>query len=278
MIDVTGGEAPWTSGALGELIWCQVCPNPGPMTLDGTNTWIVSRPGSTEAVVIDAGPLEEEHLQAVLARVAARGQRVALTLLTHWHEDHTGSAERFAELTGAPVRGAGRGEPVADGERIQVDGLELQALLTPGHTADSVSFLLAEEGVLFTGDMVLGRGTTVVSHPDGAIAPYLESTERMHQLAVDGLVSTVAPGHGPVITVAREWLRYYLDHRQERLQQVQDAVVAIRGKVGEDQPGEGEGPDLADLVVQDVYAEVPREVWPAARRSVLAQLEYLGLA
>lgn len=281
MIDVTGGDAPWTGGPLGDRVWCQVCPNPGPMTLDGTNTWILSNPGSAEAVVIDAGPLDEGHLQAVLARVTARGQRVGLALLTHWHDDHTGSAERFAELTGAPVRGAGRGEPFTDGEEVGVDGIGMQALLTPGHTRDSVSFLLPTEGVLFTGDMVLGRGTTVVNHPDGSIEAYLRSTRRMHELASDGSVGTIAPGHGPVVAEAEQWLRYYLDHRQERLQQVGDAVAALRAEGAAPAPraeGTGEEPDLADLVVQTVYADVPRTVWPAARNSVLAQLDYLGLS
>jgi glyoxylase-like metal-dependent hydrolase (beta-lactamase superfamily II) len=210
----------------------------------------------------------------VLRRVGEQGRRVGLALLTHGHDDHAGSAELFAELTGAPVRGAGRGEPLSDGEVVSVGGLELQVLLTPGHTRDSVSFLLGTERILFTGDMVLGRGTTVVAHPDGELTAYLDSMTRMHQLAADGAVRTVAPGHGPVVTDAEGWTRYYLDHRRERLQQVHDAVARIRAgsEASDHDPAE-----LADLVVQDVYADVPRQVWPAARQSVRAQLEYLGL-
>lgn len=274
MSDHSDQERAWTGGALGERSWCQLCPNPGPMTLDGTNTWVVGEPGADEVVVVDAGPLDEAHLQAVLDRVGAQGRRVGLSLLTHNHDDHAGSAERFAELTGAPVRGAGRGAPFTDGEEISVGGLELHVVLTPGHTRDSVSFLLPAERILYTGDMVLGRGTTVVAHPDGELTAYLDSMARMHRLAADGSVRTIAPGHGPVVTDAEGWTRYYLDHRQERLQQVREAVSRIRT----DGPHVEDSAELVDLVVREVYAEVPRQVWPAARQSVRAQLEYLGLA
>lgn len=260
---------PWTGGVLTERVACRLCPNPGPMTLDGTNTWVLSAPGADEAVVIDPGPLDEEHLQRVLADVAARGARVGLTLVTHGHWDHAESLERFVELTGAPVRGNCPGaEPVADGEVLEVGGVRLVAVPTPGHTMDSVCFRLEPDGILFTGDTILGRGTTVVAHPDGRLGAYLESLDVIGGLVRAGLVTTLAPGHGPVLTDAGATVQEYVVHRAERLEQVREAS---RGQ--EDLTRD----ELAGAVVASVYAEVPREVWPAARQSVLSQLDYLGL-
>ncbi|WP_321169204.1 MBL fold metallo-hydrolase [Ornithinimicrobium ciconiae] len=260
---------PWSGGPLGERTTCRLCPNPGPMTLDGTNTWIVSEPGATEAVVIDPGPLDEDHLQRVLADVAARGARVALLLFTHEHFDHAESMERMRELTGAPARGNFPGaEPLADGELLQVGGVRLRVVLTPGHTMASVCFLLEEERTLFTGDTILGRGTTVVAHPDGQLGAYLHSLEKIAHLVDTDEVTTLAPGHGPVLTDAAGTVAQYAAHRQERLAQVRQAAS---GRA--DLPR----PELADLVVSTVYADVPQDVWPAARQSVLAQLDHLGL-
>ncbi len=277
-------SAPWRGGPWGERARCLLCPNPSPMTLEGTNTWILAEPGSQEVVVVDPGPLDEGHLGAVLADVQGRGARVALTLLTHHHADHAESAARFGELTGAPVRAVGSGhDDLAEGELLRVAGLEILVVRTPGHTLDSVSFLLPAEQVLLTGDTVLGRGTTVVAHPDGQLAAYLASLERLARLTGSGQVSSLAPGHGPVVPDAEGVVQFYLQHRRERLEQVREAAAAIQrdgdggreGSGGGDDNDEG---DLADAVVRSVYADVPHEVWPAARLSVLAQLTYLGLA
>lgn len=263
-------DASWRGGGWGARAVCVLCPNPSPMTLEGTNTWVLAEPGSAEVVVVDPGPLDEGHLRTVLDHVAGREARVALTLLTHHHADHAESADRWAELTGAPVRAVGGGhDDLADGEVVRVGGLELVVVRTPGHTGDSVSFLLPAEQVLLTGDTVLGRGTTVVAYPDGDLTSYLESLERLRELSGSGEVTSIAPGHGPVVPDAAGTVEYYLDHRRERLEQVRDAVLALR-----EVPDEGR--DLADGVVETVYADVPRAVWPAARLSVLALLDYLG--
>nr|WP_188429312.1 MBL fold metallo-hydrolase [Ornithinimicrobium tianjinense] len=244
------------------------------MTLEGTNTWVLAEPGSTDVVVVDPGPLDEGHLQGVLDHVAGRGARVALTLLTHGHWDHAESASRWAEITAAPVRAVGRGhDDLAAGELLRVGGLELLTVATPGHTADSVSFLLPAEQVLLTGDTVLGRGTTVVAYPDGDLTSYLASLERLQTLTGSGRVTSIAPGHGPVVPDAAGTVAYYLEHRHERLEQVRRALDVL----GAEPELPGTGQDLADLVVETVYADVPREVWPAARLSVLAQLDYLGV-
>lgn len=252
----------WAGGRMTERAQCVLCPNPSPMTLDGTNTWVVAEPGSSEAVVVDPGPLDEGHLARVIGAVEESGRRVALTLLTHGHEDHAESADRFHELTGAPVRAFGRGsDDVAPGEVIRVGGVELVAVATPGHTTDSYSFVVAADNALLTGDTVLGRGTTVVAWPDGNLEQYLDSLAAIERLTQAGTVTSLLPGHGPFVADAAATVSFYLKHRAERLDQVRAAVAA--------------GDVTAREVVERVYADVPRTVWGAAELSVQAQLEYL---
>jgi glyoxylase-like metal-dependent hydrolase (beta-lactamase superfamily II) len=239
------------------------------MTLEGTNTWVLMEPGSTRCIVVDPGPLDEQHLARVLDLVARRGARVALTLLTHGHLDHAESAGRFGELTGAPVRAIGAGhDGLGDGDHLSVDGLDLTVVATPGHTGDSLSFLLTAESALLTGDTILGRGTAMVAWPDGELAAYLQSLQRIEAMTGSREVTQILPGHGPTVPDAAEVVRFYLDHRAERLEQVR-AVVAARG----DDVAAGGG-DI-EAVLQSVYADVPRALWPAARLSIQAQLDYL---
>ena len=259
--------APWAGGDVTPRAHCVLAPNAGPMTLDGTNTWVLIEPGSTEAVVIDPGPLDEGHLAAVLRAVDVRGARVVQTVLTHGHLDHAEGAPRFAELTGAPTRAVGRGpDDLHDGDVVSAGGLELRVVTTPGHTSDSISFALPADHALLTGDTVLGRGTTVVAHPDGELAAYLDSLERLRGLTGDGSVVSILPGHGPVVPDAAAMVAFYRLHRAERLDQVRQALAD--GAAGEDDPVEG--------VLRRVYAEVPAAVWPAARLSIRAQLDYLA--
>lgn len=237
-----------------------LAPNPGPMTLEGTNTWLLRAPGSESCVVVDPGPLHEEHLAAV----AAHGP-VDVVLLTHGHSDHSEGATRFAELTGAPVRALDPrhrlgNEGLAEGDVVAAAGLEVRVMHTPGHSSDSLSFVLPGSAVL-TGDTVLGRGTTVVAHPDGVLADYLASLLRLQDL---GDLS-VLPGHGPELASAGEAASYYLAHREGRLEQVRAAVERLGGP----------GVAAARAVVEDVYADVDPVLWDAAELSVRAQLLYL---
>ena len=232
-----------------------LAPNPGPMTLDGTNTWVLRDPASESCVVIDPGPLHEPHL----AEVAALGP-VDVVLLTHGHPDHSEGARRFAELTGARVRALDPAhrlgdEGLGEGDVVAAAGLELRVLATPGHSSDSLSFVLAD--AVLTGDTVLGRGTTVVAHPDGVLGEYLASLRRLRELG--GL--TVLPGHGPELPSAGAAAEAYLAHREERLEQVRAALAA--------------GATTPEQVVATVYADVDRALWPAATLSVRAQLAYL---
>jgi glyoxylase-like metal-dependent hydrolase (beta-lactamase superfamily II) len=257
--DTVGGWA--TARAL-----CVLAPNASPMTLDGTNTWIVAEPDSPLAVVIDPGPLDEAHLAGVVAAAEQAGKRVALTLLTHGHPDHAEGAARFAELTRTKVRALDPAvrlgdEGLAAGDTVTTGGLELRVVSTPGHTADSLSFLLPADAAVLTGDTVLGRGTTVVAHPDGRLGDYLDSLRRLQALTVEGAVDTVLPGHGPVLADARGAVEFYLAHRAHRLAQVETAVES-----GLRTPAE---------VVAQVYADVDQALWPAAELSVRAQIDYL---
>lgn len=241
--------------------------NPGVMTLDGTNTWVLREPGSNAVVVVDPGPLDESHLAHVCEIAQRDGGRIELVLYSHWHPDHTEAIDRFFTLTGAPARALDAkwcrdGVPLVDGETLTVGDLTLRVLATPGHTHDSICLLLPDEGSLLSADTILGRGTTVVAHPDGTLGAYLESMHTLRALAETGQVQRILPGHGPMISEPLAVIDAYLKHRAQRLDQVSDAVAS--------------GCTTAQQVVERVYADVDRSVWFAAEMSVRAQLEYLS--
>lgn len=240
-----------------------LAPNPGPMSLDGTNSYILGAPGQAAAVVVDPGPEDEAHL-AALAGVGP----VELILVTHRHADHTAGSARLHELTGAPVRALdprhchGGGEPLAHGEAIRAAGLDITVLATPGHTSDSVCFHLAADGQagsVLTGDTILGRGTTVLDYPDGTLGDYLASLDRLEALGP----ASVLPAHGPVLPSLESAARDYRTHREERLAQIRAALERLGrdATVGE--------------VADAVYAGVGPSVRRAAELSVAAQLSYL---
>ncbi|WP_109507964.1 MBL fold metallo-hydrolase [Nocardioides speluncae] len=253
------------------------------MTLDGTNTWVLREPGARRSVVIDPGPSILEHLDAV----AEQAGEVGVVLLTHHHLDHSEAAREFAERMGCGVRALDPAyrlgaEGLIDGDVVEVDGLELRVVGTPGHTADSLSFVLPAERTVLTGDTVLGRGTTVVAHPDGQLGAYLGSLDRLHALAAEHEVAAIWPGHGPVIDDALGALDFYIAHRRERLAQVEAAVLALTNEstLARALPhvdlDAGSGATVTPwAVVERVYADVDQVLWPAAELSVRAQLAYL---
>jgi len=232
--------------------------NPSPMTLDGTNTWLLRAPGSGSCLVVDPGPDDPGHLHAV----AEAAGEVTGILLTHGHLDHSAGAAALRALTRAPVRAldpAQRlgGEGLGEGDVVAAAGVEVRVLATPGHTSDSLCFGVGD--AVLTGDTVLGRGTTVVAHPDGRLADYLDSLRRLHELGT----RAVLPGHGPELPDLAAVTSAYLAHREERLEQVRAALEQL-------------GPDASAMdVVRVVYADVDPVLWPAAELSVRAQLEYL---
>ncbi len=259
-----------------------LCNNPGMMELDGTNTWILRAPGHADCVVVDPGPrAHKKHLKTV----AAQGN-IALTLITHRHGDHTDAIKKFHALTGSPVRArtekfCRNGDVLADREVIRVAGLRITVLQTPGHTADSVSFLVEHlakgdpantSGVepervigraMVTGDTILGSGTTVLDPTDGGLRDYMNSLNR---LIVEGEGCALLPGHGPdhpdLIPVAR----FYKTHREERIDQIRAALSDLNVTAAQAKPMK---------IVRKVYADVDKKLWPAARMSVKAQLTYL---
>jgi glyoxylase-like metal-dependent hydrolase (beta-lactamase superfamily II) len=235
-------------------------PNPGPMTLDGTNTWVLRLPDADHAIVIDPGPDDAGHLAAI-----AEHAPVGFILITHGHDDHVEGARALSErLGGTGVIAADPAhcvnvDPLDPDESLGGFGLEIEALATPGHTRDSVCFVVTagDERVIFTGDTILGRGTTVVAWPDGDLGDYLTSLERLS--AYSGIAAL--PGHGPALADCAAAARFYLAHRRARLDQVKRAL--------------SEGASSAQEVVAKVYADVDRSLWPAAEWSVRAQLAYL---
>jgi len=272
----------WGGGSFGERAHCVLAPNANMMTLDGTNTWVLREPGAARSVVIDPGPLGDGHLEAIRAVAGDIGA----VLLTHHHFDHSEGARELAELAGCGVRALDPAyqlgsEGLGGGDVVEMDGLEIRVVATPGHTADSLSFVLPAERAVLTGDTVLGRGTTVVAHPDGELGAYLDSLDALHALAEAQSITAVWPGHGPVIDDALAVLGYYRTHRQERLAQVRDALRLLTPPAeeslvrAEESLARGEE-SLARRVVEMVYADVDPILWPAAELSVRAQLAYLA--
>ena len=249
-----------------------LAPNPSPMTLDGTRTYLVGR---EQPVVIDPGPALDGHVEAV--EVALGGVRPAAILLTHSHADHAGAAPALAERTGAPVcmaRGALRpafadglvGRWLGDGDLVETDAGTLRAIATPGHAPEHLAFLLRQGArsswdVLFVGDHLMGQGdTTLVAPPEGDLADYLDSLERLRAAEAEAMY----PAHGPPIPDPAAALARYAAHRQVRIAQVRDALR------------EG-GPARPAALVRRVYgAELDPALARAAEGSVGAILGYLA--
>lgn len=245
---------------ISELVHVVLAPNPGPMTLGGTNSYLLG--GADGAfVVVDPGPDHADHVRAL-----ATAGRIELILVTHHHADHTGGSEALHRLSGAPVRAFDAAfchdsVPLTDGEVIDAAGVSIRVLATPGHTADSVSFVLEDDGdgAVLTGDTILGSGTTVLVHGDGSLADYLESLDRLAGL---GSVR-VLPAHGPVLPDLAATCATLRAHRFERLDQVRAALATL-------------GADASvDAVADAVYPHVDPAVRFAAEASVATQLEYL---
>ena len=251
------------------LIRRVIADNPGPFTFTGTGTYLV---GSGEVAVIDPGPDDPAHLAALMR--ALDGERVSAIVTTHTHQDHSPLAAALAKATGAQVRGlpAPRIEEatirldeghdrgfrpdalVTDGDRIAGPGWTLEAMTTPGHASNHLCYALLEENALFSGDHVMGWSTTVVSPPDGDMADYLASLDKV---ASRGF-STLWPTHGPPVLEPGPFLAAYKAHRLEREGQILAQVAQGRARI----------PDM----VRQIYAEVDPRLHPAAAHSVLAHL------
>jgi glyoxylase-like metal-dependent hydrolase (beta-lactamase superfamily II) len=224
--------------------------NPGIRELEGTNTWIV---GDAPALVIDPGPDDRGHL----AEVVRTAGSVGAIALTHDHPDHAPGALPLAAMTGARMYAAKLAEGIdriRDGEQVSTGSVSLGVVATPGHTPDHVAFFDAGSGSLFTGDAVLGRGTSVIDPPEGDLAAHLRSLRRMRELGP----RTIYPGHGPVVLRALAKLDEYLDHRTMREEQILTAL--------------GDASRTPEELVTEIYADYPPELHELAARSVLAHL------
>ena len=246
---------PGVARALSPLVRRIVAPNPSKMTGAGTNTYLV---GIDEIAVIDPGPEDESHLDAV---TGCGGDRIRWIVCTHTHRDHSPGAAALREATGAEVLAWGNRDGLKvdrrlrQGDRIEATEFRLTAHHTPGHASNHLCYLLEEERTLFSGDHVMEGSTVVISPPDGDMAAYLESLERIRKLRL----KAIAPGHGHVIDDPRTVLQWYVEHRLEREQQVLSAVQ------------EAGTTKIADLVA-GIYPDLDEELVPVARRTVHAHL------
>jgi glyoxylase-like metal-dependent hydrolase (beta-lactamase superfamily II) len=247
-----------------EVVTRVLAPNPSPMTLDGTNTYVIAAAEAGAAIVVDPGPDDGDHLAAVEEVLERRELTPVHVVATHGHPDHVEALHPWARMWDAQVHARSRdvagadGRVLGDGSRIAVGGVGLTAVATPGHTRDHLAFRL-DHGPLLTGDHVLGRGTSVVSHPDGDLGAYLDSLRRVLHLGPDALY----PGHGPALTEDTEAvLAYYRDHRAFREAQIVRLLEAA--------------PHTPRQLVERIYADVDPRLWDAAEastRATLAELE-----
>jgi glyoxylase-like metal-dependent hydrolase (beta-lactamase superfamily II) len=235
-------------------------PNPSPMTLDGTNGYVV-RVGDGALVAIDPGPLDDRQRDAFLAAARASGASYVAILVTHGHPDHAPGAAPLAAATGAPVYAHPAAKfphdrALADGERIVFEDAAIAALHAPGHARDHLVFVLDDEHALFAGDVVLGTGTVVVAPPGGEMRAYQRTLRRLRD--EHGDARALYGGHGPEVRDVRAKLDEYIAHRELRERQVLAALAA--------------GMETIPALVENIYAAVDKKLWPAAARQVLAYL------
>lgn len=247
-----------------------VARNPGPFTFRGTGTYVV---GEGDVAVIDPGPDLEEHIAALLASLA--DERVTHILVTHTHRDHSPAAKALKEATGAPTYGFGphaggrRGEPgieeggdwdfapdvvVKDGDEITGGKWRFEAVHTPGHTSNHLCFALPDAGILFSGDHVMGWSTSVIGPPDGEMAAYMTSLDKL----LGRPDAVYWPTHGPAITEPQRHVRAFIAHRREREAGIVDCLKA--------------GCETIDAMVERLYVGLNPSLRRAAGRSVLAHL------
>jgi glyoxylase-like metal-dependent hydrolase (beta-lactamase superfamily II) len=246
--------------ALSERVVRLRAPNPSPMTLTGTNTYLV-RTSPDSLLVIDPGPLIEKHVDAIVATADELGAQIRTILVTHGHPDHAPAAAPLSRRTGAPVWAHAYAKfPVDrtldDSEELEFDDATFEVVDAPGHAVDHLVFALAEERTLFTGDVVLGQGTVVVAPPGGAMRPYQRTLDRL--LAEYGDAAAIYGGHGERIDDPRAKLIEYIEHRKMRERE----LIAQLEK----------GPATIPMLVEKIYAGIDRRLWPAAARQLLAYL------
>jgi glyoxylase-like metal-dependent hydrolase (beta-lactamase superfamily II) len=243
----------WTGGVIASDVNCVLAPNPSPWTLEGTNTYLIGEAGGKH-VVVDPGPADREHLQRVSQ--LAQGP-IAAIVLTHAHIDHSEGAPDLSALVGAPVISS---REIAG---LDLGSVELLMHRTPGHSSDSVCITVSSPTgkYLLSGDTILGRGTTLVAHPDGVLSEYFDSLRLLRDHCDEQGITKLLPGHGPTAESPVTLIDFYEKHRLQRLEQIRSAI----------QNGSTTVESITDLV----YADVDPKVRIAAELTVAAQLHYL---
>lgn len=264
---------PWPTGLAESpepLVRRVLCDNPSAFTFTGTQTYLVGK--GEDLAVIDPGPGEDDHVAAVLAAIG--GAKVTAIMCTHTHRDHSPAAAPLAKATGAPVIGCApfsltddgpRADAafdpsyapdrvLVDGESLSGQGWTLTAVATPGHTSNHLCYALEQSGALFTGDHVMGWSTTVIAPPDGDMADYMASLQKLQ----DREDRVYYPAHGPAVEKPRQLVRGMIGHRRQRESQILRLL--------------GEGTGVIEEMVPQMYKGVDERMWPAAGRSVLAHL------
>jgi glyoxylase-like metal-dependent hydrolase (beta-lactamase superfamily II) len=230
------------------------------MTLTGTNSYVIDT-GNREAIVIDPGPLDERHVNALMENARSRGLTITAIALTHGHPDHAPAAAVLAQKTNALVYAHPHSEVPHDRDlRLDSDWrigeLTMRVIDAPGHTFEHVIFFEPEEAALFTGDVILGEGTVVIAPPGGAMRPYMNTLARLRDEFPQA--RHIFGGHGPVVERAQEKIAEYIAHREMRQNELLEALR--------------EGPQTIPDLVQRIYGETRRILWPAAARQMLAYL------
>lgn len=238
-------------------------PNPSPMTLTGTNSYVVDC-GAGSALVIDPGPPLEQHIAALLDTAAQRGLTIGAVALTHGHPDHAPAAAPLARETGAVVYAHPRSTVPHDRDLplegvLQIGELPMHVVDAPGHTMEHVVFYDRTARTLFTGDVIVGEGTVVIAPPGGAMRPYQRTLERLAREFAQ--TRTIRGGHGPIVLDAQAKIAQYIAHRAHRETQVLAALA--------------DEPQTIPELVRRIYADTQRTVWPAAARQLLAHLQAL---
>ncbi|WP_273351454.1 MBL fold metallo-hydrolase [Corynebacterium resistens] len=252
-----------------------LAPNPSYAALEGTNSWVIRGPEDKVSVVVDPGPQDEGHLNVLNTKATEDGAEIALVLLTHRHADHANGAQRFRQISGAPVRAFEKqyciaADELEDGEIISIEGLTptIEVVHTPGHTRDCVSFFIHSNGgqddsdveAILTGDTIAGRHTTMISETDGDLGEYLETLGKLKER---GKNVPLLPGHGPDQPDVSEIAERYIERRELRLQQVKNALQEL-----------GEDANVGDIV-DHIYTDVDPVLRNAAAQSTRVTLRFL---
>ena len=236
-------------------------PNPSPMTLSGTNSYVIDC-GGGEALVIDPGPPIAAHVDAIVEAARERGLAIAAIAVTHGHPDHAPAAAQLAARTGAPVYAHPSGNVARDRDLpldapLRVGRVALDVVDAPGHTFDHVVFHLPGERALFTGDVILGEGTVLIAPPHGAMRPYQRTLKRLAHEFPDA--RTIYGGHGPVVRDAQAKIAEYVAHREMRERELLEALAE-------------RGAQTIPELVTGIYGTVHSELHPAMARQLLAHL------